>query len=155
MQGSFMRFTLLLLFMIVGHLAMATPSPDAGIAQNLPTKPLSIASGNKTHRFIVMIARSAAEQEVGMMWQLKVAPDHGMLFPLSGERPAAFWMRNTLVPLDIIFIRKNGKIANIAANATPQSLTPIPSAGPVSAVLEIAGGRAAELGIKAGDRIRW
>lgn len=153
-----MRFILLLLFMVASDLGLAksvTPSPDAGIAQNLPTKPLSIKSGKKTHRFTVMMARSAAEQEVGMMWQLKVAPNAGMLFTLSDQRPAAFWMRNTLIPLDIIFIRNNGEIANIAANATPQSLTPIPSAGPVSAVLEIAGGRAAELGIKAGDIVRW
>jgi uncharacterized protein len=153
-----MRFILLLVFMMTGYAALAkqsTPSPDAGIEQKLPTKALHIVSGNKKHKFIVMMARTAAEQEVGMMWRLKVAPNRGMLFPLSSTRPATFWMRNTLIPLDIIYIRKNGEIANIAANATPQSLRPIPSNGPVSAVLEIAGGRAAELAIKPGDVVRW
>jgi uncharacterized protein len=153
-----MRFILLLFFMLSGCASIAkpfTPSPDAGIAQNLPTQVLRVVSGGKTHKFTVMMARTAAEQEVGMMWQLKVAPNHGMLFPLDTTRMAAFWMRNTLIPLDIIFIRKNGQIANIAADATPQSLKPIPSNGPINAVLEIAGGRAAELGIRPGDIVRW
>jgi uncharacterized protein len=153
-----MRFTLLLFFMLIGTASLAkpmTPSPDAGIAQNLPTQVLRLVSSGKTHKFTVMMARTTAEQEVGMMWQLEIAPSHGMLFPLDTTRPAAFWMRNTLIPLDIIFIRKNGQIANIAANATPQSLKPIPSNGPINAVLEIAGGRAAELGIKPGDVVRW
>jgi uncharacterized protein len=132
-----------------------TPLPDAGIAQNLPTQSLTIVSGRKTHRFKVMMAKTAAEQEVGMMWQLKVAPNAGMLFPFPKPRPAAFWMRNTLVPLDLIFVRKDGRIANIAAQARPQSLDPIASAEPVVAVLEIAGGRAAELGIKPGDVVKW
>ncbi len=153
-----MRFIFILLFVLLAQPLLArsaTPSPDAGMAQMLPTQQLSVLSGGKTHVFQVMIARTPAEQEVGMMWQLKVAPNAGMLFPFTTTRQAAFWMRNTLIPLDIIFIRKDGRIANIAANATPQSLEPIPSAGPVRAVLEIAGGRAAELGIKPGDMVRW
>jgi uncharacterized protein len=157
-EGFSMRFILVLVFVLLSYNSLAksnTPSPDAGIAQNLPTQILRVVSGGKTHKFTVMMARTDAEQEVGMMWRLKVAPNHGMLFPLSSTRPAAFWMRNTLIPLDIIYIRKNGQIANIAANATPQSLRPIPSNGPVNAVLEIAGGRAAALGIKAGDSVRW
>ncbi len=133
----------------------STPFPDAGIAQTLPTHMLTVTSGSKVHKFKVMIARTAAEQEVGMMWQLKVAPNAGMLFPFPKPRPAAFWMRNTLVSLDLIFVRKDGRIANIAADARPQSLEPIASAGPVAAVLEIAGGRAAELGLKPGDKVKW
>jgi uncharacterized protein len=153
-----MRFVFASFFAIFSLSAAAqtaTPSPDAGIAQTLPLKSVTVISGKKTHKFKVMLARTAAEQEVGMMWQLKVAPDAGMLFPFSAPRQAAFWMRNTLIPLDIIFIRKDGRIANIGPNATPQSLQPVPSLGPVSAVLEIAGGRAAELGIKPGDVVRW
>jgi uncharacterized protein len=149
---------MLLFLMLANDPAAAkfvTPSPDAGIALNLPTKSLTIMSGKQTHRLKVMVARTAAEQEVGMMWRLTVAENEGMLFTFSTQRQAAFWMRNTLIPLDIIFVRKNGRIANIAANATPQSLAPIPSVGPVAAVLEIAGGRAAELGIKAGDIVHW
>ena len=89
------------------------------------------------------------------MYRESLAPDRGMIFPHDQPRPASFWMKNTLIPLDIIFVRADGTIARIAANATPLSLTPIPSFEPVSAVLEIAGGRAAELGIEAGDRVEW
>jgi uncharacterized protein len=153
-----MRFIIALLCALLSQACIArtvTPSPDAGIAQTLPSQPLTVRSGGKVHRFKIMMALTPAEQEVGMMWQLKVAPHAGMLFPFPKPRPAAFWMRNTLVPLDIIFIRKDGQIANIAAQARPQSLDPIASAGPVAAVLEIAGGRAAELGIQPGDRVIW
>jgi uncharacterized protein len=156
--GDIMRFIILSLLVLLSFAAVArpvTPLPDDGIAQTLPQMSVLVRTNSKTHNFKVMLARTAAEQEVGMMWHLKVAPDEGMLFPLASPRPAAFWMRNTLIALDIIFIRKDGRIANIAASATPQSLKPIPSAGPVSAVLEIAGGRAAELGIKAGDVVLW
>jgi uncharacterized protein len=148
-------FLLLMMFSLTVFARAQTPSPDAGIAQALPMKSLTVVSGHKNHAFKVMIARTAAEQEVGMMWQLAVKPHEGMLFPFPTARPAAFWMKNTLIPLDIIFIRKDGRIANIAANAVPQSLEPIPAAGMVSAVLEIGGGQAAQLGLKPGDRVRW
>jgi uncharacterized membrane protein (UPF0127 family) len=78
-----------------------------------------------------------------------------MIFPFDAPRDAAFWMKNTLIPLDMIFVRADGSIANIAANTVPLSLDPVPSDGPVKAVLEIAGGRAAELGIKPGDKVAW
>ena len=78
-----------------------------------------------------------------------------MIFPFEPPRPASFWMKNTLIPLDMIFIRADGTIANIEANAVPLSLEAENSDGPVKAVLEIAGGRSAELGIKAGDKVDW
>ena len=78
-----------------------------------------------------------------------------MLFPFPKPRAASFWMKNTFIPLDIIFIRGDGTIARIADNAIPQSLDPVAVAEPVAAVLEIAGGRAAELGIVAGARVSW
>ena len=81
--------------------------------------------------------------------------DRGMIFPYDPPREVAFWMKNTLIPLDMIFIRADGTIAGIAANTVPLSLEPVPSVEPVVAVLEIAGGRAAELGIKPGDRVEW
>ena len=68
---------------------------------------------------------------------------------------ASFWMKNTLIPLDIIFVRPDGTIVNIAENTVPLSLEPVPSLEPVGAVLELAGGRTAELGIKAGDKVEW
>jgi len=84
-----------------------------------------------------------------------VPPDRGMIFPYDPPVQVSFWMKNTLVPLDMIFIGADGKIGRIAANTTPMSLDPVASIDPVSAVLEVAGGRAAELGIKQGDKVSW
>jgi uncharacterized membrane protein (UPF0127 family) len=89
------------------------------------------------------------------MFREKLGPGEGMLFPFPQPRPASFWMKNTLIPLDMLFIRADGTIARIAANTVPHSLDPVAVAEPVAAVLEIAGGRAAELGINEGDRVTW
>lgn len=92
---------------------------------------------------------------MGLMYRNALSPDRGMIFPFEQPRQASFWMRNTLIPLDMIFIRADGTIANIAANTVPMSEVPVLSEGNVAAVLEIAGGRSAELGIKAGDKVHW
>ena len=76
-----------------------------------------------------------------------------MLFDFHDPRPVAFWMKNTLIPLDMIFIAADGRIINIAQNTRPYSLDPVPSAAPALAVLEIGGGLSAELGIEPGDRV--
>ena len=101
------------------------------------------------------VARTPEEQNYGLMNRGSLAPDRGMIFPYDPPIAVAFWMKNTLIPLDIIFIAPGGKILNIAANTTPLSLEQVPSAGPVEAVLELAGGRAAELGIEPGDQVEW
>jgi uncharacterized protein len=152
-----MRMIFLVLALLLGSLSAEArpPRPEDGVAQQLPVQKLAIESGRRVHHFNVMMARSDAEQTVGLMWRRALTGSEGMLFPLREERMAAFWMRNTLIPLDIIFIRKDGRIANIIANAEPLSEEPLPSAGKVAAVLEIAGGRAAALGIRAGDRVNW
>lgn len=86
----------------------------------------------------------------------KVVPHGtGMIFPMAPPRPAGFWMKNTLVPLDMLFIRADGTIARIAANTVPLSLDTVESGEPVAAVLEIAGGAAAAQGIAEGDRVHW
>lgn len=90
-----------------------------------------------------------------MMFRRNVPPDSGMIFLYPEAQPLTFWMKNTLVPLDLIFIDSDHRILNVAASAEPLSLDPIASSGPAIAVLEIAGGRAAQLGIKAGDRVDW
>ena len=123
----------------------------AGLEQAIVT----IRSATGVHRFTVEVARSPAEQATGLMNRQSLAPGRGMLFPYDPPQPASFWMKNTLIPLDIVFIRADGSIARIAANTVPLSLEPVPSLEPVAAVLEIAGGRAAELGIAPGDRVEW
>lgn len=120
-----------------------------------PTIPLTIESASGTHRFAVEVARTAEEQRRGLMFRAALPPDGGMLFPFAAPRPASFWMRNTVIPLDMIFIRADGTISNIARETEPYSLDSYSSEGPVSAVLEIAGGRAAALGIEPGDRVSW
>ena len=121
----------------------------------LPLVPLDIRSGNRTHRFTVEVASTADEQAYGLMNRTRLGPNEGMIFPMSPPRPASFWMKNTLIPLDMIFIRSDGSIARVAAMTTPHSLAPVGVGEPVAAVLEIAGGRAAELGIAADARVSW
>lgn len=125
-------------------------------ASGLSVVPLDIlTAAGKTHALKVEVARSESEQARGLMFRDRLAPDGGMIFPMNPPRPASFWMKNTVIPLDLIFIRPDGTIARISAEAVPYSLEPIDSGEPVSAVLEIAGGRAAELGISEGDKVRW
>lgn len=129
---------------------MLDPSP-AGLAQ----VPLTIRSAGRTHRFIVEVAETPEQQAQGLMFREALAGDRGMLFPYDPPRPASFWMKNTLIPLDMVFIRPDRTIGRIAANTVPHSLEPVASLEPVSAVLELRGGRAAELGIKVGDKVEW
>jgi uncharacterized membrane protein (UPF0127 family) len=134
-----------------GSSAAVSERSPAGLEQI----PLTIQSRGRTHRFTVEVARTPEQQAQGLMHRQSLAPDRGMLFPYDPPQPASFWMKNTLIPLDIIFIREDGTVARVAENTVPLSLDPIPSLEPVAAVLEIAGGRAAELGIQAGDKVNW
>ena len=117
--------------------------------------PLTIVSGSKTHRFMVEVARSVEQQQMGMMNRNSLAPDRGMIFPYDPPQPVAFWMKDTLISLDLIYVAPGGKILRIEANAVPLSLDQLPSGGPIEAVLELAGGRSAELGLKPGDQVSW
>jgi uncharacterized membrane protein (UPF0127 family) len=116
--------------------------------------PLTIRSASGTHRFTVQVAATADQQERGLMFYRSLGPDQGMIFPYDPPQDVAFWMKNTLIPLDIIFIRPNGTIARIT-KAKALDETPLPAGEPIAAVLEIRGGRAAELGIKPGDHVDW
>lgn len=118
--------------------------------------PLTITSTRgQTHRFVVEVARTPEEQARGLMERQSLAPDRGMLFPYQTPQPVAFWMKNTLIPLDMIFIAPGGRILRIEANTVPLSLELVGSGEAVEAVLELAGGRSAELGVAAGDRVEW
>lgn len=139
-----------------GQDAVARPgAPAVHPESGLPVVPLTIRSGDRTHTFLVEVARTEAEQAKGLMFRTRMGADEGMIFPEDPPRRPAFWMKNTVIPLDIIFIGTDGRILNIAANAVPYDETPLPAAGLASGVLELNGGRAAELGINPGDRVEW
>jgi len=127
---------------------------DDGSQTGLVQKPLTIHSASGVHRFTVEVAATPEQQERGMMFRRSLAPDRGMIFPYDPPQLVGFWMRNTLIPLDMVFIRADGRIARVAT-AKPLDETVVTGGEPVVAVLEIAGGRAAELGIVAGDRVDW
>lgn len=133
----------------------ATASPAIHSISGLPVVPLTVIHAGRRHAFRVEVARSMPDQAKGLMFRTSMGADEGMIFPMSPPRAASFWMRNTVIPLDIIFVGTDHKILNIAANAVPYSETPLPSAGRVSGVLELNGGRAAALGIGPGDRVDW
>jgi uncharacterized protein len=135
--------------------APAAPAAPRTAPSGLDLVPLEIRSASGTHRFIVEVARTSDQQAQGLMFRAALGPDEGMIFPFPYPRVASFWMRNTLIPLDMIFIREDGTIARIAANTVPHSEESVTSVEPVTAVLEIAGGRAAELGISENDRVSW
>jgi uncharacterized membrane protein (UPF0127 family) len=120
-------------------------------AENLT--PLTIASASGTHRFMVELADTPERRAVGLMHRQSMPADHGMLFDFKADASVAMWMRNTRIPLDMLFIARDGRIVNIAERAVPFSETTIPSKGPVRAVLELNGGTSARLGIKPGDRV--
>lgn len=129
----------------------AVVHPESGLA----VVPLMVRRGTQKLPFKVEVARTGAEQAKGLMFRTAMGANEGMIFPFDPPRAGvAFWMKNTVIPLDIIFIGADHRIVNIA-NAVPYSLDPLPAAGPVSGVLEINGGRAAQLGIAAGDKVEW
>jgi uncharacterized protein len=123
------------------------------------TQPALVALQIKTAKgaldFKVESARTPDEQARGLMFRTALPEFGGMIFPMVPPREASFWMKDTVIPLDMIFIRSDGTIARIAANTIPYDLTPVSSGEPVVAVLEIAGGRAEALGIAENDRVIW
>ena len=135
-------------------------SSSAAAAQKASTVPVTVTTAQGKHVFQVEAARTTAEQAQGLMYRTDLKPDGGMLFAPyppegGGPRAAEFWMKNTPTSLDILFIRADGTIARIAENTPPFSEGKIPSGEPVAAVLELVGGRAAELGISEGDSVSW
>jgi uncharacterized protein len=114
---------------------------------------LVIHSATGDHPFEVEVVDTPEGRQRGLMYRTSLAPNAGMLFDFKRSEPVSFWMMNTYIPLDMLFIREDGTIANIHVNAVPHDRTGIPSDGPVMFVLEIPGGRSVELGIKAGDKV--
>jgi hypothetical protein len=128
---------------------------SAGLpAQGGELDSLDILTSTGRHAFQVEVANNDATREHGLMDRRYMAADHGMLFEFDGEAPVAFWMKNTYIPLDMIFISPSGVVTHIAANAEPLSERVIPSGGPCIAVVELNGGAAASIGLKVGDKVR-
>ena len=123
------------------------------LAFALDRNTVEIASKSGVHVFTVEIADTEAAREKGLMYRKSMPPGRGMLFDFHSDQPVRFWMKNTYIPLDMIFIRSDGRILNIAENTTPMSEKEVPSAGPVQAVLEVSGGTARKLGIAPGDQV--
>jgi uncharacterized protein len=115
---------------------------------------LMIVTGSRSIKFDVEMAVTEAQREHGLMFRKQLGPYEGMLFDFFHEQPVTFWMKNTLIPLDMVFIGSDGTIKHIHANAVPLSTDTIPSHFPVRAVLEINGGSARLLGIKPGDKVK-
>jgi uncharacterized membrane protein (UPF0127 family) len=116
-------------------------------------EPLAIVSGSRRHAFQVEVARNDADRAQGLMFRRNMAPDRGMLFDFGRVQPISMWMQNTYIPLDMIFIRADGRILRIAENTEPLSTKIISSGGPARAVLEVVAGTAQKYGIRPGDRV--
>ena len=114
---------------------------------------VEIASKTGVHVFTVEIADTELARERGLMFRKELPPGRGMLFEFQREQQVGFWMKNTLIPLDMIFIDGRGRIVSIAQNAKPMSEDVIMSGGQVRAVLEVVGGTVRRLGIAPGDRV--
>lgn len=146
---------------LVAWMAAISIQPDVVAAQpasNAETHAaertaVTLVSAKGRWTFKVEVARTDAERARGLMFRKSLAADGGMLFISDTQQLVGMWMKNTFIPLDMLFIDRRGRIINIAENAKPQSLDIIRSAGPVVAVLEVAGGTAARLGLRPGDRV--
>ena len=161
-----MRALLVSLLLIVPacspQAAQNAPTPSAAATQaavhpvsGLEVIPLTVTTLGKTHSFRVEVAKTPQEQAQGLMFRTEMGADEGMLFPYDQPRVLSFWMKNTVLSLDLVFIDEQHRIINIAENATPYSEASITSAAPGVAVLELNGGRTHALGIVAGNKVDW
>jgi uncharacterized membrane protein (UPF0127 family) len=122
--------------------------------QGFPRDTLRIEEGGRSVEFQIWLADSPQRQQQGLMFLTELPPGYGMLFPVDPPRPMSMWMKNTYVPLDMLFIGTDGRVLHIARDATPLSTDIISSGGPVSAVLEIRAGESRRLGLREGSRVR-
>jgi uncharacterized protein len=157
-----MRALLLALLLLVPACSPQAAAPAPAAEQTsvhpvsgLAVAPLRITSLGKTHEFRVELARTQREQAQGLMFRTAMGPNEGMLFPYQQPQTLSFWMKNTVLSLDLVFIGEDHRIVNIAKRATPYSEASITSAAPAVAVLELNGGRTDELNIVAGARVDW
>ena len=153
-----MKLTLLALLLCFPLMACQEKEQEEQVALSYDpqsTTNLAIKTNDgKTHVFVVETAVTPPQQRQGLMHRTEMAKDSGMLFYFGNEAERGFWMKNTLIPLDLIFIRSNGLIHHIHENAVPHDLTSIKSNGPVAGVLEINAGLSNKLGLQAGNTVK-
>jgi uncharacterized protein len=135
-------------------LIAAASAPGVRLAQASEPERLQIVTAGGPREFLVEVAHNDAERARGLMFRRFMPKDRGMLFKFDGEAPVTMWMRNTYIPLDMVFIGRDGRIVSIAENTEPLSERTIASGGPVIGVLEVNAGTAARDGIKVGDKVR-
>jgi uncharacterized membrane protein (UPF0127 family) len=151
-RGPVMRRCLLVLLAVLSVLNLPFAGADGRVAA-ADLQSLEIASKSGVHVFAVELASTPEEHAKGLMYRRQLPEGQGMLFDFHREQPTSFWMKNTYIPLDMIFIRGDGRILRIAENTVPLSEALVPSGGPVRAVLEVNAGTAKKLGIAPGDRV--
>ncbi|MBM3503549.1 MAG: DUF192 domain-containing protein [Alphaproteobacteria bacterium] len=151
-----MRRTLLyfILILLLAGLASTLPPAKGAEGQRLPVGPLVVENERGRHQFRVELAANEDQRSRGLMFRREMAADAGMLFDFHVAQLVAFWMKDTFIPLDMIFIKENGRVAGVAKRTVPHSTATVPSPEPVRAVLEVNAGVSDRLGIKAGDLVR-
>ena len=132
-----------------GIFVLASPA----LAQTANLQKIEIATKGGTQSFLVEIAADDEQRARGLMYRKELPEGRGMLFDFKREQEVGFWMKNTYIPLDMIFIREDGSIRRIAANTEPLSERTVPAGGPVRYVLEVIGGTARKLRIEPGDKV--
>jgi uncharacterized membrane protein (UPF0127 family) len=135
------------------QLARQDPKSCKGQAEIKPLEALQLSTGKGIYKFQVEIADNETEREYGLMCRKALAADRGMLFLFDQADYQAFWMRNTLIPLDIVYIGSDGRVVSIVRNARPLDESPLPSGGKAQFTLELAAGRAEQIGLLPGDKV--
>jgi uncharacterized membrane protein (UPF0127 family) len=141
--------------LLLGVLVWLAAGNAVAQLQQFPTAELTIVTAGGPHKFTVEVATTPAQMEQGLMFRRSLAADAGMIFDYGQPAMAAMWMKNTLIPLDMLFVSEQGRVINIRERAVPGSLETIPAAAPVRAVIELNGGTVARFGIRPGDRIQY
>ena len=135
---------------------VACASTSAAVAQTQPSaevEPLDFVTASGTHHFSVEVMRTEAQREMGLMFRRYLPANRGMLFDFKTVQPVMMWMKDTYLPLDMVFVSQKGIVTSIAENTEPLSERIIPSGGPVYAVVELNAGTAARIDLKPGDRV--
>jgi hypothetical protein len=124
------------------------------IGRGAAAESLEFVTATGAHRFEIEVARTDREREVGLMYRRSMPRNHGMLFMFPSEQPVSMWMKNTYIPLDMVFVSRKGRVTSVARDAVPMSEAIIPSGPPAFAVIELNAGAARAMGLDVGDQVR-